>query len=122
MDRCRAGGCLLARVLAGVLSAFQQIQVASDGPPVEDGDVSRVSVVGMNRVEFRQLRRLAGLTMAETASRLGVSVRTVSRWERGHSRIDRWKAEEIRQVLCPEGWAKEGRQDTLSGRASDEDK
>ena len=66
----------------------------------------------MDRVEFRTRRRVAGLTMARTAVLLGVTERTVWRWEHGVSRIDGLKAVAIRERLTIQ--AKKGQPDSLS--------
>lgn len=72
----------------------------------------------MDRVEFRTRRKAAGLTMARTASLLGVTERTVWRWEHGISGIDVFKAAVIRDLLLPGLWAKVGRPDILSDDVS----
>jgi len=70
---------------------------------VEDsGIMSRVPVVGMTGEELVQRRKAAGLTQAQLAHVIGVSHRTITRWERGVSRLDTWKASEIRRVLFPD--------------------
>jgi len=74
----------------------------------------------MGRVEFRMMRRAAGLTMAETAHLLGVTERTILRWEHGNSRIDNFKAAMIRAELMPGRWAKLEEKDRLSGHDEDD--
>jgi len=86
----------------------------------KDGDVPGMLVLGMGRVEFRMLRRAAGLTMAESARLLGVTERTILRWEHGVSRIDGFKAAMIRQELMPGRWAKMAEQDNLSADKGDD--
>ena len=73
------------------------------------------AVVGMDRVEFKARRKAAGLTMAQVGSLLGVTERTVWRWEHGTSRIDGFKAEAIRRALVPGLWAKIRQQDEMTG-------
>ena len=53
----------------------------------------------MDGPEFRQLRKLAGLTQEEAARVLLVSHRTILRWEHGASRIRPLKAYAIRAKL-----------------------
>ena len=60
----------------------------------------------MTSAQFRAHRAACGLTMAVVAKRLGVSLRTVWRWEHGVCQIDRFKAARIRQELVPGAWAK----------------
>jgi len=93
-----------------------------DSPPSEgeNPDVSGMLVVGMGRTEFRMMRRAAGLTMAETAHLLGVTERTILRWEHGNSRIDNFKAAMIRAELMPGRWAKFEEKDRLSGHDEDD--
>jgi transcriptional regulator with XRE-family HTH domain len=50
----------------------------------------------LNRIEFRQLRALAGLTQERAAQLLGVSHRTVLRWEAGDTNIDVLRGSAIR--------------------------
>jgi len=69
---------------------------------VDSGIMSRVSVVGMTGEELVRRRHEAGLTQAQVAQIIGVSHRTITRWERGASKIDTWKASEVRRVLFPD--------------------
>ena len=56
---------------------------------------------GMTREEFRRLRRLTGLTQEQCANQvLGVTARTVGRWESGATRINHLEAGEIRRRLA----------------------
>jgi transcriptional regulator with XRE-family HTH domain len=72
-------------------------------------------IVGMGRQEFASRRHAAGLTMVETGKLMGVTERTVWRWEHGTSRIDSFKAAAIRAELVPGLWAKLQQPDDLSG-------
>ena len=72
-------------------------------------------IVGMGRQEFASRRHAAGLTMVEAGKLLGVTERTVWRWEHGTSHIDSWKAQAIRERLLPGLWAKLQQPDELSG-------
>ncbi len=121
-----------ARRLRGLVKALLQYldgsledEGASDNPwskhvdkSTTQGDPANVaapaSIVGMDRVEFRSRRKAAGLTMAKAARLLGVTERTVWRWEHGCSRIDPWKAQAIRETLVPGLWAKIPEQDKMS--------
>jgi DNA-binding transcriptional regulator YiaG len=51
--------------------------------------------------EIRRLRRGAKLTQAAMAARLGVSLQTVSRWERGASDVSAVRMAGIRELLRP---------------------
>ena len=101
--------------------APEQLPITSpaiDLPPAPEQDPDTVSGMlspGMSRVEFRMLRKAAGVTMAEAARLLAVTERTILRWEHGTSRIDCFKAARIREELVPGRWAKIREQDTLSG-------
>jgi DNA-binding XRE family transcriptional regulator len=109
--------CNLSRLLIGLAVSWMCPgckPVDKESGWVEDADVSRVPVVGMGRVEFHSLLLASGLTRKVAAERLGVATRTIHRWERGHSRIDQWKAREIRQVLAPGVWAKKVEADNES--------
>jgi DNA-binding XRE family transcriptional regulator len=64
--------------------------------------MSRVSVVGMTGEELVRRRKEAGLTQAQVAQIIGVSHRTITRWEHGGAKIDVWKASEVRRVLFPD--------------------
>ncbi len=81
---------------------------ASDNPgeqvdmvivPADDTGMSTVKVAGMDPPEFLSRRKAAGITQAEAARRLGVTTRTVIRWEHGASKIDPFKAEVARREL-----------------------
>jgi len=43
----------------------------------------------MTRKEFKQLRQLIGLSQAKLAKEMGVTIRTITRWERGEFPIPR---------------------------------
>lgn len=51
----------------------------------------------MTGVEFKQLRRLAGLTQEKAAQVLGVTHRTIIRWERSETRIKHLYEDAIRR-------------------------
>ena len=68
------------------------------GSAVEDPPVPPL---GMSARDFKTMRRVAGLTMAEAAKALGVTERTVLRWEHGETRIDPLKVPAIRLELRP---------------------
>lgn len=53
----------------------------------------------MEGKDFRQLRRLAGLTQEQAARLCSVTHRTVLRWEHGESHIGDLQAQAIRQRL-----------------------
>lgn len=53
----------------------------------------------MNGNELKTLRAGAGLTQAELARRMSVDVSTVSRWERGESKISQSTEIAIRAVI-----------------------
>jgi len=55
----------------------------------------------MKRTEYRWLRLAAGLTQKVLAERLGVSVNTVARRERGERPISEEAAHAIRGVCLP---------------------
>lgn len=88
---------------------------------IEDapGVAAPAAIIGMDRQEFSARRKAAGLTMAQAGAVLGVTERTVWRWEHGTSRIDPWKAEAIRRMLTPGLWAKIRQQDELSRNDGD---
>ena len=56
----------------------------------------------MSAEEFRRLRIDADLTQNRAAELLGVTTRTISRWESGLVPIDPLKAEAIRRLLTSE--------------------
>jgi DNA-binding XRE family transcriptional regulator len=58
-----------------------------------------LGISGLTAPEFKQLRRLAGLTQEQAARALDVTHRTILRWESGDSRIGVLKAPEIRRRL-----------------------
>lgn len=119
----------LVRALLEYLSetlADEAVNPASDNVPghavdnatkIEDAPAMAAPavVVGMDRTEFRSRRKAAGVTMAQAGALLGVTERTVWRWEHGTSKIDPWKAEAIRRMLVPGLWAKIRQQDEMSG-------
>ena len=53
----------------------------------------------MEAADFRQLRRLSGLTQEATARLCGVTHRTILRWEHGESHIGDLQAQAIRARL-----------------------
>lgn len=65
----------------------------------------------MDGGEFKQLRRLAGLTQEETARVLDVTHRTVMRWEHGDSRIKPLIAQSIKARLLARLFGRERSQD-----------
>ena len=69
--------------------------------PTSRGEDPAVPPCGMTANEFRAIRRVAGVTMVEAARLLGVTERTILRWEHGATRIDPLKAEAIRLELRP---------------------
>ena len=98
---------LLRALLLYVDHQIEREATASDNPEkpldttgsaVEDPPVPPL---GMSARDFRTMRRVAGLTMAETAKALGVTERTVLRWEHGETRIDPLKVPAIRLELKP---------------------
>ena len=59
--------------------------------------------VAMSPEEFLSLRRGAGLTQNQAAAILGVTTRTLCRWESGLTQISLLKAEAIRLLLVKQG-------------------
>lgn len=53
----------------------------------------------MEAAEFKELRHAAGLTQEQTAALLGMTLRTISRWEQGETHIGALESEEIRRRL-----------------------
>ena len=49
--------------------------------------------------ELKTARLLAGLTQQQLADRMGVTRLTVSNWENGKHKIDRWKAQGLAGIL-----------------------
>ena len=80
----------------GAASDNPEKPLDTTGSAVEDPPVPPL---GMSARDFRTMRRVAGLTMAETAKALGVTERTVLRWEHGVTHIDALKAQAIREEL-----------------------
>ncbi len=74
----------------------EQVDTVATG--VDHTAMSTVRVAGMDASEFLSRRKTAGMTQAEAARRLGVTTRTVIRWEHGACKIDPFKAE----VACRE--------------------
>ena len=70
----------------------------STGGADEDADMPPL---GMSARDFKTMRRVSGFTMAEAAKALGVTERTILRWEHGDTRIDPLKVATIRQELRP---------------------
>ncbi len=85
-----------AVAMAPVTSDNVGKQVDTTGGVVETPPVPPLA---MTAQQFKTLRRVSGLTMAETARTLGVSERTVLRWEHGVTHIDALKAQAIREEL-----------------------
>jgi transcriptional regulator with XRE-family HTH domain len=72
----------------------------------------------MRATEFAARRAAALLTMEETAQLLGVSLKSVWRWENGRSAINQFIAATIRVRLVPGLGAKQSTsRDTLSNAA-----
>ena len=68
----------------------------------------------MTGLEFRSLRRLAGLTQEQTARVLEVTHRTVMRWEHGETRISSLNSEGIRARLLKQLFSAQERTDSES--------
>lgn len=69
---------------------------------------------GMTAREFAGRRAASLLTMDQAAKLLGVSLKSVWRWENGEAAIDHFKAAAIRAVLVPGMGAKRERMDSLA--------
>ena len=78
--------------VSGILDSHTEVS--------EDASImSAIKVVGMSASEFVERRKAAKLTQSQAAHALGVSHRTVSRWECGRARIDEWKAARVREMF-----------------------
>lgn len=52
----------------------------------------------MNEVEIKETRTALGLTQEKFAARLGVTLKTVNRWERTHSKPSPLAVEKIKAL------------------------
>jgi DNA-binding transcriptional regulator YiaG len=69
-------------------------------PLVRRGRKAKNVKTGMTAQEFKELRRLTDLTQEQAAVMvLGVTARTVARWESGESRISELESSEIRRRM-----------------------
>jgi transcriptional regulator with XRE-family HTH domain len=53
----------------------------------------------MTKKEFKQLRQVIGLSQAKLAKEMGVTIRTITRWERGEFPIPRIAELALRNLL-----------------------
>lgn len=97
LKQMRAGRAVPSSSIPASNNSGEQVDHIKE--EVDNAAMSTVKTPGMDAEEFLTRRKAAGITQREAARRVGVTPRTVIRWEHGDCAIDPFKAEVARREL-----------------------